>query len=148
MNIRKAKTEDLSRIAEIYVFNNRVNYFPIFKDESFSFAQLQVISIVDEYFKKEKVMENIYVFDDGVIRGFIEMNGTQLSKIYVDPFFQSQGVGDVLIRYAIEEFGADNLWALEKNKRAISFYQNHGFQVTGRKRLEEDTTEYLVKLER
>ena len=77
MNIRKAKTEDLSRIAEIYVFNNRVNYFPIFKDESFSFAQLQVISIVDEYFKKEKVMENIYVFDDGVIRGFIEMNGTQ-----------------------------------------------------------------------
>ena len=93
-------------------------------------------------------MENIYVFDDGVIRGFIEMNGTQLSKIYVDPFFQSQGVGDALIRYAIEEFGADNLWALEKNKRAISFYQNHGFQVTGRKRLEEDTTEYLVKSER
>ena len=148
MNIRKAKTEDLSRIAEIYVFNNRVNYFPIFKDESFSFAQLQVISIVDEYFKQEKVMENIYVFDDGVIRGFIEMNGTQLSKIYVDSFFQSQGVGDALIRYATEEFGADNLWALEKNKRAISFYQNHGFQVTGRKRLEENTTEYLVKLER
>ena len=36
-------------------------------------------------------------------------------------FFQSQGVGDALIRYATEEFGADNLWALEKNKRAISF---------------------------
>ena len=63
-------------------------------------------------------------------------------------FFQSQGVGDALIRYATEELGADNLWALEKNKRAISFYQNHGFQVTGRKRLEENTTEYLVKLER
>ena len=40
--------------------------------------------------KQEKVMENIYVFDDGVIRGFIEMNGTQLSKIYVDSFFQSR----------------------------------------------------------
>ena len=66
----------------------------------------------------------------------------------MDSFFQSQGGGDVLIRYAIEEVGADNLWALEKNKRAISFYQKHGFQVTGRKRLEEDTTEYLVKLER
>mgnify|MGYP001003412589 FL=1 len=64
----------------------------------------------------------------------------------MDSFFQSQGVGDALIRYATEEFGADNLWALEKNKRAISFYQKHGFQVTGRKRLEEDTTEYLVKI--
>lgn len=61
MNIRKAKTEDLSRIAEIYVFNNRVNYFPIFKDESFSFAQLQVISIVDEYFKKRKLWK-IYMY--------------------------------------------------------------------------------------
>lgn len=35
MNIRKAKTADLSRVAEIYIFNNRVNYFPIFKDEGF-----------------------------------------------------------------------------------------------------------------
>lgn len=43
MNIRKAKTNDLSRIAEIYVFNNRVNYFPIFKDEKFSFGELQVV---------------------------------------------------------------------------------------------------------
>ncbi|WP_243280431.1 hypothetical protein [Clostridium sp. 1001271B_151109_B4] len=32
MNIRKATKKDLSRIAEIYVFNNRVNYWPIFKD--------------------------------------------------------------------------------------------------------------------
>ena len=32
-----------------------------------------------------------------------------------------------LIEYAIKEFHADNLWALEKNTRAISFYQNHGF---------------------
>lgn len=37
MNIRKAKTDDLSRIAEIFIFNNRMNYFPIFKDEEFSF---------------------------------------------------------------------------------------------------------------
>ena len=73
-------------------------------------------------------MENIYVFDDGVIRGFIEMNGTQLSKIYVDSFFQSQGVGDALIRYATEEFGADNLWALEKNKRAFRFIKIMDFK--------------------
>lgn len=65
-------------------------------------------------------MENIYVFDDGVIRGFIEMNGTQLSKIYVDSFFQSQGVGDALIRYATEEFGADNLWADQVKAQIIS----------------------------
>ena len=47
MYIRKAIIDDLSRVAEIYVFNNRINFFPIFKDESFSFGELQVVSLVD-----------------------------------------------------------------------------------------------------
>ena len=50
LNIRKAGQDDLSRIAEIFVFNNRVNYFPIFKDEEFSFGELQVVSLVNGYF--------------------------------------------------------------------------------------------------
>lgn len=66
MKIRKAETKDLSRIAEIYVFNNRINYFPIFKDAGFSFGEMQVVSVIDNYFKKEDVLKNIFVFDDGV----------------------------------------------------------------------------------
>lgn len=148
MNIRKAKIEDLSRIAEIYIFNNRVNYFPIFKDEEFSFGKLQVVSLIDHYFKKDEVIKNIYVFDNGLIKGFIQLDGTEICKLYVDTFFQSQGIGNELIEYAIKELHANYLWALEKNKRAISFYQKHGFQLTGERKFEEGTTEYLVKLER
>ena len=48
--IRKATEEDLSRIAEIFVFNNRINYFPIFKQEEYSFGELQVVSMIDHYF--------------------------------------------------------------------------------------------------
>lgn len=148
MNIRKATIEDLSRIAEIYIFNNRVNYLPIFKDEQFSFGELQVISLVDNYFKKDEIIKNIYVFDNGLIRGFIQMNEKEICKIYVDTFFQSKGIGKELIEYAINKLHADNLWALEKNTRAISFYKRHGFHLTGEKKFEADTTEYLVKLER
>ena len=60
--IRKATRYDLSRIAEIYVFNNRINYFPIFNDESFSFGKLQVISLADQYFGDEEVLKNLYVY--------------------------------------------------------------------------------------
>lgn len=148
MNIRKAIVNDLSRIAEIYVFNNRVNYFPIFKDEEFSFGELQVVSLVDNYFKKDEIIKNIYVFDSGLIKGFIQMHEKEICKIYVDTFFQSEGIGKELIEYAISELHADNLWALEKNTRAISFYQRHGFNLTGEKKFEEGTTEYLVKLKR
>lgn len=148
MNVRKAKADDLSRIAEIYIFNNRVNYFPIFKDESFSFGELQVTSLIDNYFRKDEILNAIYVFDDGVIRGFFQINKTEICKIYVDTFFQNKGVGSKLLEYAIRKFQADNLWALEKNTRAISFYVKHGFHLTGEKKYEEDTTEYLVKMKR
>lgn len=148
MNIRKATPKDLSRIAEIYVFNNRVNYFPIFKDASFSFGELQVIPLADNYFKKEEIMENIHVFDNGLIKGFIQMKETEICKLYVDTFFQSKGIGGELIEFAIKELHADNLWALEKNTRAIGFYQRHGFHITEEKTFEEDTTEYLVRLRR
>lgn len=76
------------------------------------------------------------------------MNETEICKLYVDPFFQSNGIGNELIEFAIKEFHADNVWTLEKNKRAISFYQRHGFHLTGQKKFEEDTTEYLVELAR
>ena len=76
VEIRKATKKDLSRIAEIYVFNNRMNYWPI------------------------------------------------------------------------NEYDANNLWALEKNEMAFSFYIKHGFNLTGEKKFEEDTIEYLVHLTR
>ena len=63
MNNRKAIIDDLSRVAEIYVFNNRINFFPIFKDEVFSFGELQVVPLIDTYFKREEIIKNIYVYD-------------------------------------------------------------------------------------
>lgn len=146
MNIRKATEKDLSRIAEIFVFNNRMNYYPIFRDISYSFGELQVVTLVDHYFGKKDVLENIFVYDDGIVRGFLQMSGREIYKLYVDTFFQGRGIGDKLIEYAIANYAADELWALEKNVRAIAFYQRHGFQLSGEKEYEEGTTEYLVRL--
>lgn len=93
MSIRKAEERDLSRIAEIFVFNNRINYFPIFKDEKFSFGELQVVSLIDDYLSRREVLEKIYVFDSGIVKGFIQINKTEICKLYVDPCFQ----GDLVL---------------------------------------------------
>lgn len=148
MNIRKAETRDLSRIAEIFVFNNRINYYPIFGDAQYSFGELQVLSVIDSCFGKAEILKNLYVFDDGIVKGFIQMNGTEIVKLYTDPFFQSHGVGKALIEFAVSRFGANHLWALEKNARAIAFYGRHDFLPTGKRKFEEGTTEYLVELRR
>ena len=68
MNIRQAQEKDVSRIAEILVYNNRVNFFPIFKDEDYSFGKLQVMSVAHEYLQDKERLQNTFVFDDGVIR--------------------------------------------------------------------------------
>ncbi len=146
MKIRKCKTNDLSRVAEIYVFNNRVNFFPIFKNEKFSFGELQVISLANNYFNKSEILENIYVYDDAVVKGFVQMKGTEICKLSVDTFFQNNGIGSELIEFAIQKLHADNLWALEKNIKAIRFYKKHGFYLTDEKKFLDDTDEYIVKL--
>ena len=145
--IRKATKEDLSRIAEIFVFNNRINYFPIFQDAGYSFGELQVVSVIDRYFSRDEVLRDIYVYDDALVKGFLLLEGTEIGKLYVEPCFQSQHIGQELIRFAIAQ-GADLVWALEKNTRAIAFYRRHGFLPTGEKKFEEYTTEYLVELRR
>ena len=66
----------------------------------------------------------------------------------MDPFFQGQGIGNALLEHAGDTFRGDELWALEKNSRAIAFYARHRFCPTGEKKFEEGTTEYLVHLKR
>ena len=149
MIIRKATRNDLSRIAEIFVFNNRINYYPIFNQEDFSFGELQVVSMIDNYFGREEIMCTLFVADDnGIIKGFMEIRENEIGKLYVEPCFQSGGIGNALIEDSVRNHNVDFLWALEKNVRARAFYNRHGFMETGEKEYEEGTTEYLLKLAR
>jgi putative acetyltransferase len=45
MYIRKAVSQDLSRIAEILVFVKRMNYRRTFQDDAVSFGVLQVLPV-------------------------------------------------------------------------------------------------------
>lgn len=147
VNIRKAQLRDISRIAEILVFVKRINYRPIFQNDSYSFGELQVLSVAEAYASPD-ILHHIWVYDDGIVKGMIHIEDAQVRELYVDSFFQRQGIGAELIEFAKEKCSVKYLWALEKNEGAVRFYGRHGFHKTGTKKLEEDTTEYLVLLER
>lgn len=147
-NIRQAKIEDLARIAEIEIFNYRLNFCPIFRNDDFYFQELQVPNLIQNYLQAEDFLDNTYVYDDGVVKGFIRVEGLEVRKLFVEPVLQGRGIGADLLVFAIKEKNVHFLWALEKNTRAIAFYIKHGFGVTSDKKLEEDTEEYLVRLER
>ena len=142
-NIRQATEKDLFRIAEIEIFNYRLNFYPIFKSDWFYFEYLTVPSLMEKYAAETG---SFYVYDDGVIKGFVKTSDNEIQKLFVEHVLQGNKIGDALVNFATEKLSADNLWALEKSTKAIKFYEKHGFELTGEKKFEEDTTEYLVKM--
>ena len=147
-HIRPATLSDISRIAEILVFVKRINFRPIFRNDDYSFGELQVLSVAKEYAEDADLLSRTYVYDDGLIRGLIEIRSSEVVKLYVDHFFQGHGIGDKLLQFAVGRFGTNYLYALEKNSRALAFYARHGFTFQGEWKYEEGTPERLLKLVR
>ena len=143
--IRQARCEDIERIAEILVFNYRLNFYPIFQDDSFYFEEFKVSKQSATYAND---LDSIWVYDDGVVKGFIQIEKNEVRKLFVEPVLQGKSIGAKLLEYAIAEKNVSFLWALEKNTKAIAFYKRHGFEITNEKKYEEDTTEFLVRMER
>lgn len=144
-HIRRATAEDAGRIAELIVTNYRVNFYRFFKNDEFYFKELNVLDTAKEYTEEPGAIENTYVYDDGVVKGLIYINGSEIVKLYVEPQFQSCGIGRELLSFAVEEKQADWLWALEYNERGIAFYKRNGFELTGEKMIEDEWVP-LVKL--
>lgn len=139
--IRRAVPSDAVRIAEIEVFNYRLNFYPIFKNDDYYFAHLRTDTVTSEYVKDT---DSFFVYDDGAVKGFMRISGEEIKKLFVEPVLQNNGIGSALMDYAVNELGCKCLWALEKNEGAVRFYERFGFYATGERKPEEDTDEYLI----
>lgn len=144
--IRPARREDALRAAEILVFCYRLHFYPIFRDDEFYFHALTVPN-AEGLLCSEGFPENALVYDDGAVKGFVTREGEEIRRLFVEPCLQRQGIGSLLLEAAVSA-GGRRLWALEKNVRAIRFYERHGFRLTGKSKPEEDTEERLVELEK
>ncbi len=146
--IRKAVTRDASRIAEILIFTKRMNYREIFKNDEVSFGEMQVYPLAKSYIEDSDKLANVWVYDDGIVKGMLHIEETQIEELYVDTFFENQGIGTELMEFAVNKMNCECLWVLERNKKAIHFYNKFGFKPIGERRKEEGTTEYVIKMRR
>lgn len=146
--LRKAKFEDISRIAEIIIFTKRMTYRPIFNNDHVSFNLMQVGPEIDRL-RQDGELENIFVFDDGIVKAMIKVQNqgeiTQISEFFVDPFFQGQGIGKKMLQTVLANHLNCQLDVLDRNVRAIGFYEHLGFQYTGEKEPFLDSGFYVLK---
>lgn len=146
--VRPAAFSDAGRISEIEVFNYRLNFYPIFRCDEFYFGEYTVDALRENYHKNPSLLKNTYVFDDGCVKGFVRITGGEIEKLFVEPVLQGRGIGACLLEFAITQKNARMLWTLQKNTRAIAFYEKHGFTKTSVTKPEADTEELLILLER
>jgi len=157
MMVRHATMGDISRIAEIIVFGKRMAYRAIFQNDYFSFNELQVMPIADEFRAKPELINNFLVYDDGIVRGVINRvnreDETEICEFYVEPVFKRSGIGSVLMSALVEEAKAEGkkrifLWVIKENVPARSFYEKNGFVPTGEEQLIEGTDKLDMCYER
>lgn len=136
-NVRNATASDASRIAEMIITNYRINFYPIFKNDSFYFGELNVVDMASEYANNSEALKNTYVYDDGVVKGVVKIKNNEIEKLYVEPQFQNKGIGAKLLEFTVNKLHCTFLWALEYNTGGIRFYQRNGFELSGDKIIED-----------
>ncbi|MHC8304547.1 GNAT family N-acetyltransferase [Pseudomonas sp. PB3P13] len=66
------------------------------------------------------------------ITGFAGVAAGKIEMLFIDPAHRGQGIGKQLLRYAMEQFNADELDVNEQNAQALAFYLKQGFEVIAR----------------
>lgn len=153
--IRPATPKDASRLAEIQIFAKRKAYRPIFQNDIVSFHEMQVLPLASFYQDTEGALKDIFVFDDSIIKGMMIWNCHtpdlwELKELYVDPFFQGEGIGTALIKNFMATAQSHHvkeayLMVLEENLSAQTFYQRLGFLPSGIRKEFGDTGKYLLE---
>lgn len=106
-----------------------------------------------------------FLYVNGELAGYFKLNigaaqtdlqdpeALELERIYVRKGFQGQGLGRVMLDYAVRtahDLGKRYVWlgVWEKNTNAIAFYQKMGFAEAGRHGFrmgDEVQTDYILK---
>ncbi|WP_394242284.1 GNAT family N-acetyltransferase [Vibrio astriarenae] len=70
--------------------------------------------------------------ESGSIVGFVGVHEAKIEMLFISNEARGQGVGKVLLSYAIEQLGATKVDVNEQNPQATGFYKHMGFKVVSR----------------
>ena len=135
--IRNLQPSDLERVADIWLATHI---------ETHTFIPTLYWQSHWEEVKRELGQAEVYVYEEeGIILGFIGLQGDYLAGIFVVSAAQSRGIGKRLLDFVKNRRKELHLGVYQKNHRALRFYQREGFTIV-HEELENTTgeLEYLM----
>lgn len=130
LTVVKYKKEYRKQIIDIWEQSVRATHLFI-KAEDVIFYKGVIDKIDFNLFKIYCVLS-----EDSSIAGFIALKDNDLEMLFLDPHFMGQGIGKILIEYAINELNITTILVNEENKSAVHFYKKHGFQEIERRAID------------
>jgi putative acetyltransferase len=66
---------------------------------------------------------------EGTILGFCSLQQNILAALFIDPVYQGEGIGSLLLEHAKSIEPCLELSVYSMNAHAVAFYEHHGFKV-------------------
>ncbi|MCT4636862.1 MAG: GNAT family N-acetyltransferase [Bacteroidales bacterium] len=67
--------------------------------------------------------------EDNSIVGFLGVNNKMVEMLFVSPLYIHSGIGKRLLKFAVDEMAANQLYVFQENTRAVKFYEEFGFKI-------------------
>jgi|AGTN01.2.fsa_nt_gi Acetyltransferase (GNAT) family. len=122
ITLRRATALDMPEVASVFGKSRRqaLPFLPVLHTPEEDIA----------YFLNSVFPNNqVYVAVDKKIVGFIAFDQEWVHHLYLLPDHQNMGTGARLLELAKKDATRLQLWAFQKNTRALEFYARHGFRV-------------------
>ena len=126
MNISVAVKDEYAEIVGVWEASVRATHDFMSEDD----IQFLKPLILDEYLSAVELrcIKN----DAGNILGFLGVAEGKIEMLFVHADRRGEGIGKLLLNYAVNDMGATKVDVNEQNPLALGFYEHLGFKVTGR----------------
>ncbi len=131
MQVRRAAPGDAPALLHIWLEASRVGH--AFLGEKT--LQEQLPKLRDIYIPNG---DNWVVVERASILGFIGMVENHVGGLFVAPAAHRRGVGRLLLDHASGRLGELTVEVYEQNRSACAFYRSCGFELVGRKELDDE----------
>lgn len=81
---------------------------------------------------------------NGQITAFIGIDNSKIEMLFVRPDKIGEGLGKILVRYAITQHHICEVDVNEQNEQAVAFYQHIGFQAICRSNTDNEGKNYPI----
>jgi putative acetyltransferase len=127
--------EDYPRVVEVWEASVRATHHFVSESDIEIFRPLVFDELPHTDLASVRDANDLVVGFIGIAEGKVEM-------LFIHPDYRGQGIGRILLNYAITERGATTVDVNEQNDQALGFYLRMGFEVVDRSELDSNGKPY------